>query len=222
MKYLRAASPVLVSLLVAGLGTLGCSGKAGPSAPGSQPGRQDASPNGPITLVDGAIPTDDPQDAETFEALPDGPPTRAVYDLHPLGDAPPGVIAVNSAACQFLQKGPYAPVAGAGVFSDKAPPIMVGDQAYRISIPAGPRMAHVTFTAPALGDYIFFVNLSLPVTVFDLSGNIIPIKALNTLIQDCTEVKGRHTYTLPMGSYVVRFGMYNAPSVDVVAEAARP
>jgi hypothetical protein len=217
MKHLVPDStPVSMSVLAL-VAMVGCAGSVGAGSPSNKAdastgptggaGGGGAEPIGPI--ADGPAPD--------YPPLPDGPPTMTAYDLRPTPDNPPAVVMVNSQACQSLQKGPFNPVMGQAIFSEKAPPIKPDGQAYRVTLPPHGQ-AHVTFTAPAGGDYVLFTSINLPVNVFDLAGMIWPEKSLVTLVQECMEAKTRYVFALTASSFVLRVGAdpKNAPSVDVV------
>jgi hypothetical protein len=135
----------------------------------------------------------------------------------PRPDAPPNP--VNLRACSAIQRGAAAPVAVAGqaLFSIEAPAIASDDRLYRVSIPAR-EPGHVTFTAPAAGEYVLFVSASVavPLAVFALDGELVDVK-LRLRIPECPEVNGRHSVQLQAAKYVVRLGPERLTSADVVA-----
>ena len=150
-------------------------------------------------------------DEEPFEAAPPRP------------DAPPNP--VNVRACTAIRQGAAAPVLvmGQEVFSIDPPAIASDDKLYRVAIP--PRAgapSHVSFTAPAAGEYVFFVSAptAVPLAVFALDGELIDIK-LRLRIPECPEVNGRHSVPLQAATkYVVRLGPERTPSVDLVVMPA--
>ena len=82
--------------------------------------------------------------------------------------------------------------------------------------------SHVTFTAPAAGEYVLFVSapVAVPLTVFALDGELIDIR-LRLRIPECPEVNGRHSVQLQAATkYVVRLGPERLPSVDLVVMPA--
>jgi hypothetical protein len=149
-------------------------------------------------------------DEEPFEADPPRP------------DAPPNP--VNVRACNALRQGVAAPVAVTGqeVFTIEAPAIASDDRVYRVAIPPKAGAAsHVTFTAPAAGEYVLFTSatVAVPLTVFALDGELIDIR-LRLRIPECPEVNGRHSVQLEATKYVVRVGPERLPSVDLVVMPA--
>ena len=125
-------------------------------------------------------------DEQPFEADPPRP------------DAPPNP--VNVRACNALRQGVAAPVAVTGqeVFTIEAPAIASDDRVYRVAIPPRAGAAsHVTFTAPAAGEYVLFTSatVAVPLTVFALDGELIDIR-LRLRIPECPEVNGRHSVQL--------------------------
>jgi len=145
-------------------------------------------------------------DEQPFEADPPRP------------DAPPNP--VNVRACGAIQRGAAAPVPvmGQEVFSMDAPAIASDEKLYRVAIPPRAGAAsHVTFTAPAAGEYVLFVSapVAVPLTVFAIDGDLVDVK-LRLRIPECPEVNGRHSVQLQAAKYVVRLGPERLPSADVV------
>ena len=88
---------------------------------------------------------------------------------------------MNVRACNALRQGVAAPVAVTGqeVFTIEAPAIASDDRVYRVAIPPRAGAAsHVTFTAPAAGEYVLFTSatVAVPLTVFALDGELIDIR----------------------------------------------
>jgi hypothetical protein len=211
---------VLPAVLAASLSLLACQSgtSSGPGTGGSGAGGSGATGGGAgganatggsggsgIDLDAGFTP-----DEEPFEAAPDRP------------DAPPNP--VNVRACNALRQGVAAPVAVTGqeVFTIEAPPIASDDKVYRVAIPPKAGAAsHVTFTAPAAGEYVLFTSatVAVPLTVFALDGELIDIR-LRLRIPECPEVNGRHSVQLDATKYVVRVGPERLPSVDLVVMSA--
>ena len=198
MKAARAHGlQVVIVIGFAFLSLAGCKSES------SSPGRP-----GPQGSFDAEPPDAEPEpDAEPYEARPPRP------------DAPPN--SLNVRACRTLQMGTVAPVMGQALFNMDAPTIASNEQIYRVALP--PRMhGHVTFTAPAAGEYVFFASTTAALVVFDISGGQIEIKALRLKIPECVQVNGRHAVDLDAGKYVIRLGPEMAGSVDVVVVPAAP
>jgi hypothetical protein len=191
-------------------GAGGSTGGGGSSAGGAGGASAGGGAGGAGSGIDrdaGAIPDEQP-----FEADPPRP------------DAPPNP--VNVRACNALHQGVAAPVAVTGqeVFSIEAPPIASDERVYRVTIPPKAGAAsHVTFTAPAAGEYVMFTSASIavPLTVFALDGELIDVR-LRLRISECPEVNGRHSVQLGAAKYVVRLGPERLPSVDLVVMPAAP
>jgi hypothetical protein len=189
----------------------GSTGAGGSAATGGAGGANTSGGSGGggsgIDLDAGATPDEQP-----FEADPPRP------------DAPPNP--VNVRACNALHQGVAAPVAVTGleVFAIEAPTIASDNRVYRVAIPPKAGAAsHVSFTAPASGEYVLFASapVAVPVTVFALDGELIDIK-LRLRIPECPEVNGRHSVQLQANKYIVRVGPERLPSVDLVVLPATP
>jgi hypothetical protein len=151
------------------------------------------------------------------------------HDMRPLStvDAPPprpstpDVKAINDRACQALQMGPFTPVTSAANFTYSAPPIMGSPPAYRIQLPAR-AAGHVSFTPPAVGEYVIFTSAPIALALFALDGTILPVKSLNTVIPECTQVSGRQAFDLTAVAHVIRLGPATTATVDVAIIARGP
>ena len=142
------------------------------------------------------------------------------YEVAPPPDSSPAVQMVNDRACQYLKAGPFAPVMGQTDFSYTSPPINTDAQAYRVQI--AKMQAHVSFTAPAAGEYIFFTSANIPITVFSLDGLLVDPKTLVNVIPECSQVTLRESFVLMKQPYVLRLGPVSGGSVDVVVTPAPP
>jgi hypothetical protein len=207
MHDAREAKLFLAALL-AGLTAVGC---AKDNAPPSNPG--------PGPTADGSV----SGDPDTGGSQP--PPADADVDFDRIKDAaPPKEVAidpVNTTACEGLRAGPFAPVMPASMFNMAAPPIASDRQVYRVTLPARDH-GFVTFNAPALGEYVFFLSTPAPMILFDVPGNVVPEKNLKTSIPECMEVKGRVAYRLVAGTHVVRIGPHPILTVDVMVASLGP
>jgi hypothetical protein len=215
MKYaLREKPPALLLALL----LVGCSSNAtrpGPSGSGGAGGASGGA-GGASAIRDAAATGGSGGAEELFDALLDR------HDMRPLStvDAPPprpstpDVKAINDRACQVLQMGPFTPVAAAANFTYSAPPIMGSPPAYRVQIPAR-AAGHVSFTPPAVGEYVIFTSAPIPLALFALDGTILPEKSISTVIPECTQVSGRRAFDLTAVPHVLRLGPATAATVDV-------
>jgi hypothetical protein len=213
MEYAKREKPpaLLLALLL-----VSCSSNATRPGPSGSGGAGGTSATRDAAVTGGAGGSEE----EPFDALLDR------HDMRPLStvDAPPprpstpDVKAVNDRACQALQTGPFTPVAAAANFTYSAPPIMSSPPAYRVQIPAR-AAGHVSFTPPAVGEYVIFTSAPVPLTLFALDGTLLPVKSINTVIPECTQVSGRHAFDLTAVPHVIRLGPATAATVDVAVIA---
>jgi hypothetical protein len=211
MTHAVQKNPLILLVLLASLPTLSCvagvagggprrdAGNPAPVGPGAV-----VPPSGGQVLDDSGVPIE--PDAEVI-VLPDAKPTPAAFDLLPPVDSPPAILALHERVCGYMQKGPFAPIMGQVLFSEKAPPIKSDAQAYRVTLSGRNGYVHVTFTAPTAGEYVFFGTINMPLALFTLDGSVVNLKSLNMSIQECTQVKYRASFDLAAGgAYVVRIG----------------
>jgi hypothetical protein len=84
----------------------------------------------------------------------------------------------------------------------------------------GGKGGSVSFSAAEGTDYILFTGEDVPVTVKNSSGTTVSPEASVKTSSECTEVKGRHTYPLSVGTYSLTFGPTTLTSVSLVIEEA--
>jgi hypothetical protein len=173
----------------AAVGSGGTGGTVGPGGAGG----------GPEELLDAQLDRTDMRPLSTVDAPPPPP-------------SPPDVKVINDRGCMYLAAGPFTPVMGAPNFSYSAPPVMSSPPAFRVQIRGS---AHLSFTPPAVGEYVFFTSAPISLVVFALDGNLLPVKALSTVIPECRQVAGRQAFDLTPVPYVIRLGPSTATTVDL-------
>jgi len=127
----------------------------------------------------------------------------------------------DTEGCEHLQEGPAAPV-NASATSTGAPAVSNDHRRYDITLTdvTGGKGGSVSFAASGAQDYIFFTSADVPVTVKDGNGQAVAAKESVKTSSECTEVKGRSTYLLSVGTYTLTFGPTTATSVSLVIEEA--
>jgi hypothetical protein len=209
MTHAVHKNPLLLTVLLASLGTLSC--VAGSNSGGPRGGTGGGGAGGAGGIAPPAAGSTGTPDARPYD-LPPAIPTAEPFDLRPADDAPPALVALHTRVCQALQNGPFTPVMAQIVFSEKAPPIRSDGQANRLTL-SGRSQVFVTMTAAASGEYVFFATLNQVISVFSQAGLQLDEKTLNMSIQECPQVKYRVSFDLLAGmSYVVRLG---APPVSM-------
>lgn len=121
--------------------------------------------------------------------------------------------------CEHLQEGPASPVtATAGTTG--APAVSNDHRRYDITLTdvTGGKGGSVSFAAAEATDYILFTSADVPVTVKDSGGMTVAPEASVKSSSTCTEVKGRHTIPLSVGTYTLTFGPTTATTVSLVIE----
>jgi hypothetical protein len=125
----------------------------------------------------------------------------------------------DNEACEHLQEGPATSV-NASASETGAPSVSNDHRRYDIALTdvTGGKGGTVSFAASEAADYILFTGADVPVTVKSGSGQTIAAKASVKSSSVCTEVKGRHTFPLSVGTYTLTFGPTTATSVSLVIE----
>lgn len=128
----------------------------------------------------------------------------------------------NVEACEHLKEGPSVAVAATTTAGATAPAIASDHKRYDLTLPVtaspGSFLGHVTFAAPAAGDFIVFTSAAIPVKVTTAAGADVAPESTASSITECTEVKGRHVFELGVGTHYVALGPATNNSVSVVVE----
>lgn len=124
-------------------------------------------------------------------------------------------------ACEHLQEGPASSVT-ASASGTGAPTVSNDHRRYDIALVdvTGGKGGSVSFAAAEATDYILFTSADVPVVVKDSNGQTVAFEATTKSSSECTEVKGRHTVPLTVGTYTLTFGPTTATSVSLVIEEA--
>lgn len=127
----------------------------------------------------------------------------------------------DSEACEHLQEGPASPVT-ASASGTGAPAVSNDHKRYDITLTdvTGGKGGSVSFAAAEAIDYVLFTGADVPVAVKDSGGMTVAAKASVKSSAECTDVKGRHTFALSVGTYTVTFGPTTQTSVSLVIEEA--
>jgi hypothetical protein len=125
----------------------------------------------------------------------------------------------DTEGCEHLQGGPTTPVtATAGTTG--APAVSNDHRRYDITLTdvTGGKGGSVSFAAAEAIDYILFTSADVPVIVKDSGGMTVTPEASVKSSSACTEIKGRHTIPLSVGTYTLTFGPTTATTVSLVIE----
>jgi hypothetical protein len=126
----------------------------------------------------------------------------------------------DTEACEHLKEGPTSPVTA--VATGMGPAVSNDHRRYDITLVdvTGGKGGSVSFAAAEGIDYILFTGADVPVTVKNSGGTAVNPEASATSSSECTEVKGRFTYPLSVGTYTLTFGPTALTSVPLVIEEA--
>ncbi|WP_224361812.1 hypothetical protein [Hyalangium versicolor] len=128
---------------------------------------------------------------------------------------------IDSEGCEHLQKGPSTPVT-ATASATGAPAVSNDHRRYDISLidVTGGKGGSVSFAVSEAIDYILFTNADVPVTVKDANGQTIAFEESAKSSTECSDIKGRFTVPLAVGTQTFTFGPTTATSVSLVIEEA--
>jgi hypothetical protein len=126
---------------------------------------------------------------------------------------------VDVEGCEHLQEGPATPVTATATATG-APAVKADHRRYDITLVdvTGGKGGSVTFAAAAEGDYVLFTNADVQVADTDANGQTVGIEASTKSSSECTEIKGRHTIPMKVGTHTLTFGPTPLTAVSVVIE----
>jgi hypothetical protein len=126
---------------------------------------------------------------------------------------------VDVEGCEHLQRGPASSITATATATG-APAVKDDHRRYDIALAdvTGGKGGSVTFAAAAAGDYVLFTSADVPVAVTDANGQAVAIEASVKSSPECTEIKGRHTIPMKVGTHTLTFGPTTGASVSIVIE----
>jgi hypothetical protein len=127
----------------------------------------------------------------------------------------------DSEGCEHLQKGPSTTV-NASATTTGAPAVSNDHRRYDLTLVdvTGGKGGSVSFAAAKAADYILFTGVDVPVVSKDSHGQTIAPEASTKSSSECTDIKGRHTVPLGVGTHTFTFGPTTATTVSLVLEEA--
>ncbi|MDC0708501.1 hypothetical protein POL68_08475 [Stigmatella sp. ncwal1] len=126
---------------------------------------------------------------------------------------------IDVEGCEHLQEGPSAPITAAATATG-APAVSNDHKRYDISLVdvTGGKGGSVTFAASEAGDYLFFVSEDVPLAIRTINGVAVEPEEVAKSSSECSEIKGRYTVELSVGTHVLTFGPTSKTSISLVAE----
>lgn len=133
---------------------------------------------------------------------------------------PDGGHSVDNEACEHMAKGPFADVT-AGTDAASAATVAMDHKAYRVSLAAN-QTGFVKLAAAAIGDHVVFTDTDIAFAIKDDKGGTVSIEESLKSVSACSQVKGKHTFEVPLvGTYVFELGpVAKAAKVLLVIEEA--
>lgn len=128
--------------------------------------------------------------------------------------APPEEESPDAEGCEHLENGPAV-----AVIDSMGSPPKVGSDHRRHDIPltAGNPSATVEFAVSEAGDYLFFLDRDVPLTIKQ-GGSAISFEETAKSSTECDVVAGRHLVPLEVGTATLEFGETTETSVGLVIE----
>jgi hypothetical protein len=125
----------------------------------------------------------------------------------------------DTEGCEHLKEGPATSVT-ATASTTGAPAVSNDHRRYDISLTdvTGGKGGSVSFAVAEATDYVLFTSADVPVAVKDSGGMTVTPEESVKSSSTCTEVKGRHTVPLSVGTYTLTFGPTTATTVSLVIE----
>jgi hypothetical protein len=126
---------------------------------------------------------------------------------------------IDVEGCEHLQQGPASAVTATATATG-APAVKDDHRRYDVTLVdvTGGKGGSVTFAAAAEGDYVLFTSADVQVSIKDANGQAVGIEASTASSSECTEIKGRHTIPMKVGTHTLTFGPTPLTSVSVVVE----
>jgi hypothetical protein len=125
----------------------------------------------------------------------------------------------DTEGCEHLKEGPASAVTATAAATG-APAVSNDHRRYDISLidVTGGKGGSVSFAVAEAADYILFTGADVPVVVKDANGQTIAFEQTATSSSACTEIKGKFTVPLAVGTQTITFGPTSATSVSLVIE----
>ncbi|MBN1204812.1 MAG: hypothetical protein JXB05_07805 [Myxococcaceae bacterium] len=121
--------------------------------------------------------------------------------------------------CEHLQEGPASSV-NASASTSGAPAVSNDHRRYDITLTdvAGGKGGTVSFAAAEAVHYIIFTSADVPLAIKDANGQTVASEESASSSSECTEIKGRHTFPMKVGTHTITFGPTTQTSVSIVIE----
>jgi len=128
---------------------------------------------------------------------------------------------VDVEGCEHLQEGPSTAVTATAATAG-APAVKDDHRRYDVTLVdvTGGKGGSVTFAAAEEGDYVLFTSADVQVAITDANGQAVAPEASVKSSTECTEIKGRHTIPMKVGTHTLTFGPTTQTSVSLVIEPA--
>ena len=138
------------------------------------------------------------------------------------GDDPPAEENVDVEGCEHLQEGPAVPVTATAEAGEATPEVAGDHMRYDVTLlaTADGHRGFIAFAADEATDFVFFLGADVPFAVIDSAGAPVTIESSETSSPVCTDIKGKHTVELGVGTYFLELGPTPETQVGVVVEEA--
>ena len=123
-------------------------------------------------------------------------------------------------ACEHLAEGPSQSIEAASLATDTLANAALEHTRVDVTLTdyEGAKGGFVNFEADAEGDFLFFMNADIPLSILDGAGNEVAIEATTKNSDLCAEIAVTHTVEFSVGTYLLRFGPTDLTEVGLVHE----
>jgi hypothetical protein len=126
---------------------------------------------------------------------------------------------IDAEACEHFAEGPYTNVTASAARDATTPSVRGDHMAYTTTLPAG-AVGYVAFAAAEAADYVVLLDKPVPFQVLDAAGAMVTLEASETSSPECAEIRGKHTFELPVGTAYFALGPNMGMAVNLVVEEA--
>lgn len=130
-----------------------------------------------------------------------------------------GEESADAEACEHLKEGPASTVTAAATASG-APAVNNDHRRYDITLADinGGKGGSVSFAVAEAATYVLFTTVDAGLGVKNANGQDVTVSQRTTSSTECTEVKGRYTVPLTVGTHTLSFGPVSATTLSLVIE----
>lgn len=124
---------------------------------------------------------------------------------------------IDVEGCEHLQEGPAAPITAGAVADETAPLVAADHRRYDIAVTD---TGFVRFAADEATDLVVFIDAPATLTFTGADGTVLPPEETATSSPECTDIKGKVTVPVGVGTVFIAIGPGAPAEVSMVVEEA--